>query len=488
MDGLPHNPPPGTPHVADAVRWRPRAPAVLQRLKDNAAVRLHLGALLRSPLGPAIVRPWSDWVFLRLLTGGMLPTARLWATAEATGFDPGHLVAAHPGISDRIAPADLRAALAGLTRLQARALATEREAQAAIAGSSKADRVAATDQSRRVAAYEYLAARASLFKAARSVAPVDFAIPDDRAVADWLKPWGETADALFAAPDTPPVLHETPPIKTPGGPMRILMGPSPAPWIDEPLIARVHEPEGLRDPPTYIHCHGIGIDGDQMSEGADEILSLVARGVRVVRLVAPWHGRRRPLGSWSGERFLATAPLGAIQFFAAVVREYATLVGWARATSRGPVAIGGISLGALSAQLAAVRAHAWPAALRPDALLLIATGGPLDAIAYEGSLTRRLGLDRALSTSGWSQARLQPLARLTDPQVAPAVDPAKIVMVLGRKDDVTPYHGGKALATRWQVPAGNLFVNWQGHFTVELGLIPDARPLARMAAILHGGG
>ncbi len=372
--------------------------------------------------------------------------------------------------------------------MQATAQATERDAQAAIAESAAVDRVMKTDRARRIAAYDYLTARATLFKAARAVAPVDFAIPDDRTVDDWMAPWGKSAEALFAPPEGQPVLHETPPMPTPGGPMRVLMGPSPAPWIDEKLIARVHEPEGVRNPPTYIHCHGIGIDGDQMSEGADEILSLVARGVRVVRLVAPWHGRRRPLGTWSGERFLATAPLGAIQFFAAVVREYATLIGWARATSRGPVAIGGISLGALSAQLAAVRAHAWPAALRPDALLLIATGGPLDAIAYEGSLTRRLGVDRALSAAGWSQERLQPLARLTDPQVPPAVDPSRIVMVLGRKDDVTPYEGGRALATRWAVPAGNLFINWQGHFTVELGLIPDDRPLARMAAILRGAG
>jgi hypothetical protein len=102
-----------------------------------------------------------------------------------------------------------------------------------------------------------------------------------------------------------------------------------------------------------------------MPEGAEEILALVGRGVRVVRLVAPWHGRRRPLGQWSGERFLATAPLGAIEFFAAIARELAVLTHWARSQSKGRVAIGGISLGALSAQIAAARAVGWPAPLGP---------------------------------------------------------------------------------------------------------------------------
>jgi hypothetical protein len=260
---------------------------------------------------------------------------------------------------------------------------------------------------------------------------------------------------------------------------------SPAPWLDGPVLARVYEPAGASDPPTYIHCHGIGIESDQMPEGAEEILALVGRGIRVVRLVAPWHGRRRLTGQWSGERFLATAPLGAIEFFAAIAREFAVLTHWARSESKGRVAIGGISLGALSAQIAAARAAGWPAALRPDALLLIGTSSPLDRIAYDGALTRRLGVGRALAAADWTPERLAPWQHFTDPAEPPAVDPAAIVMVLGLVDDVTPYEGGVALANRWRVPPRNRFVRWQGHFTVELGLIPDDTPLRRMAEILR---
>jgi hypothetical protein len=331
-------------------------------------------------------------------------------------------------------------------------------------------------------------ARGRLLHAARKVAPVAFVTPDEAGVAAWIDRWADATRParLFQPPDPLPQVAASPAHPVADGRVtRLVQFASPAPWLDDLALARVYEPAGVADPPTYIHCHGIGIDGDQLPEGADEVLNLVARGVRVVRLVPPWHGRRRPPGEWSGERFLATAPLGAIMFFAAVARELAVLVGWARATSAGRVAIGGISLGALGAQIAAAHAAEWPAALRPDALMAIATSGPLDRIAFEGSLTRRLGVDRALAAQGWSAARLAPWQRFTDPAEPPALDPAAIVMVLGSSDDVTPYAGGRALAERWRVPAANRFVRWQGHFTVELGLLANAAPLARLAEILR---
>ncbi len=466
-----------------------RAPAALQRLKDDGSVRIQLENVLRSPLGWLLAKPWFDWAFLRLLTGALLPTARLFAAAEANGFDAERLIADHPAIRDRVALPELREHLAALARLRVPMAETEAATRAATRGDVPVTEIAAADRARRGAAADYLLARAKLFHAARPVPPVAFATPDEAALAAWLAPWHDRPEALFAAPDPMPAVHASPAFPLGGGSVtRLLQFDSPAPWLEGPVLARVYEPAGAVDPPTYIHCHGIGIESDQMPEGAEEILGLVGRGVRVVRLVAPWHGRRRPIGQWSGERFLATAPLGAIEFFAAVARELAVLTHWARANSKGRVAIGGISLGALSAQIAAARATGWPASLRPDALLLIGTSSPLDRIAYDGALTRRLGVGRALAARDWTPERLAPWQRFTDPAEPPAVDPAAIVMVLGRVDDVTPYAGGAALAERWQVPARNRFVRWQGHFTVELGLIPDDTPLKRMAEIMRHGG
>jgi len=476
-----------SPMARARVKLAWRAPAMLQRLKDDGSVRIHLETLLRSPLGGLLARPWFDWTFLRLLTGALLPTARLFAAAEANGFDAERLLAGHPEIRRRVGLTELREHLAALAALRGPMDETEAAARAATHAAIPVAAVAAADRARRAAATDYLVGRGRLYRAARPVLPVAFATPDEAALAAWLAPWQDRPEALFAPPDPLPAVQVSPAFALGDGSItRMLQFESPTPWLAGPVLARVHEPAGAVDPPTYIHCHGIGIDSDQIPEGAEEILSLVARGVRVVRLVAPWHGRRRPAGQWSGERFLATAPLGAIEFFAGIAREFAVLVHWARHGGAGRVAIGGISLGALSAQIAAARAASWPVALRPDALLLIATSSPLDRIAYDGALTRRLGVDRALAARDWTPERLAPWKRFTDPVEPPAVDPAAIVMVLGRADDVTPYAGGAALAERWRIPARNRFVRWQGHFTVELGLIPDAAPLVRMAEILHG--
>ena len=82
----------------------------------------------------------------------------------------------------------------------------------------------------------------------------------------------------------------------------------------------------------------------------DPINALAASGVRVVRPEAPWHGLRRLAGSYSGEPVLAWGPLGLINLFAAWISEIGILIAWARRTSRGSIALGGVSLGALVAQ------------------------------------------------------------------------------------------------------------------------------------------
>ena len=52
-------------------------------------------------------------------------------------------------------------------------------------------------------------------------------------------------------------------------------------------------------------------------------------------------------------------------------------------------------------------------------------------------------------------------------------------------NSTTPYAGGAAFAKRWAIPRENLFVSWQGHFSVALGLARDPRPVARLAELLR---
>ncbi len=181
---------------------------------------------------------------------------------------------------------------------------------------------------------------------------------------------------------------------------------------------------------------------------------------------------------------IARAPLGLLDFLDACVREIAVLVAWGRETGGGPVAVGGISLGALTAQRAAVAASDWPESARPDALLLVGTSDSIGAVADDGSLTRLLGLPEALAAHGWTYEATAPWLPLMDPVGAPAVPPDRTVMALGRADDVTPFARGMELARRWRVPEANLFVRRRGHFSLALGLFRDDAPLGRLAELL----
>jgi len=196
------------------------------------------------------------------------------------------------------------------------------------------------------------------------------------------------------------------------------------------------------------------------------------------------HGRRRLPGHWAGEPILSRGPLGLIEHFQAWLAEVGALIAWARGGEGGEVAVGGISLGALTSQLLASVAVNWPRAVRPDALLLIATSGDLDEIGTSGSLVRALGLPPLYEQAGWDLERRLQWLPLLEPQGMPVVPPEKIVMLLGAADDLTPFPGGLALARRWGLPKANLFVRHQGHFSVSLGLSGAGAPARRLAEIL----
>ncbi|HEX9720818.1 MAG TPA: hypothetical protein VGA59_13920, partial [Ramlibacter sp.] len=160
------------------------------------------------------------------------------------------------------------------------------------------------------------------------------------------------------------------------------------------------------------------------------------------------------------------------------------LTAWAREAFGGPVAVGGVSLGALTAQMAVSAARHWPAAMRPDAALLVTTSGAMMPVAMESSLTRAIAMPQRMAEAGWDRERLVEWMPLLEPVGAPAVAPGRIVALLGTEDDVTPYAEGRRLMERWGVPADNVFLRPLGHFSAALGLYRDIGPLRRLAALL----
>jgi pimeloyl-ACP methyl ester carboxylesterase len=266
--------------------------------------------------------------------------------------------------------------------------------------------------------------------------------------------------------------------------------PTPVPSVGDTAWARICAPAGHRGHlapaaiPSVIFCHGIGMEPEFWGESHDPIGALVGAGIRTIRPEAPWHGRRRLPHMYGGEPILARGPGGLLDFFHAHVVEIGELIAWARATRGGPVAVGGVSLGALTAQLVAVAARHWPEEKRPDALFLVAPSLSMAMVAFSGSLTRGLGVPEALAEAGWTREGVLTWVPLLEPTAEPVVAPERTVVVIGEADDVTLAEGGEALVRAWQVPADNVFRGPAGHFSTSLGLSRDAAPLRRLRDIL----
>ena len=159
------------------------------------------------------------------------------------------------------------------------------------------------------------------------------------------------------------------------------------------------------------------------------------------------------------------------------------MVAWCRARLGGPVALSGLSLGALAGQWMAVAARSWPADARPDLLFLMVTSGAVVDLAARSSLARALGIPRRIERAGWDEAALDRLAGRIAPTEAPVMGADRVVMLLGRHDDLTPFEGGLDLARRWGLPPENLFLWPYGHFSAPLRLSRDPAPLRRLVAL-----
>jgi pimeloyl-ACP methyl ester carboxylesterase len=452
-----------------------------------------------------LARPWFDPVALHYLAWRFFPLSRAWAVAmDSEGSLQRFLDGVSIGPVSRATRRRLVAALASIERLGVAAEAAEERWREAAFGPASVDGaylreaeaalrqrqigLAEAETARRAAAHALMATRRhfTLLPRRHLIPPVRYAVPRpaefEARYADLLA----APERAYAAPSPAPEVAESGRCTGPHGTQHWIRFASPSATMADTVYARVLEPAGVADPPTLIFGHGLWVEGEQWRSMPDLVAALCYRGVRVVHVESPWHGRRAPLGEYGGERFFATAPQGVLELFSAQAREVAAITAWARRSSAGRVAVGGISLGAQVAQLVAVHARHWPAEMRPDALLLITSCDRIDEVAFKGSLCRAFHLDRALRARGWSPEELARWRPLIDPVGAPAVAPENVVAVLGRADSVTPYALGKALLERWGVPPENVFARRQGHFSAAIGAFRDTRHLDRLHQILAG--
>jgi len=237
-------------------------------------------------------------------------------------------------------------------------------------------------------------------------------------------------------------------------------------------------------PPNLIFGHGFAMEMEMMRADMRGYRGLAASGCRILLPDAPGHNRRTAPGLYGGESFMRRPPISGLLHFRQTARELATIITWCRANGGGNVGLGGTSLGALTAQVLAERMGTWPLAAKPDALLLITTTDKVSALTFNSSLAAITGLDRAAKLAGWTETEIDHLARFTDSSATAPLDPARIVLLIGTRDDVTPYDGGRRMAENWRIPAENLFVREQGHFSAAIGLEADPAPFIRTIDLL----
>lgn len=144
-------------------------------------------------------------------------------------------------------------------------------------------------------------------------------------------------------------------VRGPGTVEYLLRFRSPSPHLSDRATARVYEPvdidantDGDVDLPTLVFHSGWGMFDDQLTYWPEEesvARALVPEGYRVILPDAPWHGRRELLGRYSGEPYIARAPVGLFTLYSAAALETAVLIDWARTEGAPAVGVGGVSLG-----------------------------------------------------------------------------------------------------------------------------------------------
>lgn len=445
---------------------------------------------LRTPFGGLIARPWFDRMALKALDRWFFPLSRLWAAARAANgsveryFDEAPLEPAS-GLRSMLEPR-----LKRFETIRHQVVDTEAVWEDAFWGADvhSAGALAEIEHARLYHRNGYNTLRRMFVpvRLRRQVTPIHWDTPTPEDVETLYGDLAANPAEAFRPPDPMPRVDQSRVIEQDGRRDYWLRFPSPSKRMNDDAIARVYEPVGLENPPTIIMGHGICVEFDHWRGLTDEAHVLAAQGIRVVRPEAPWHGRRVPDGLYGGEKFIATAPLGALDLFTSAAREWAVLIDWCRSTSNGPVGIGGTSLGAMTAQLVAEKSNHWPERLRPDATLLITHCGRIEDAVVRGSLAQVWGIEARTRAAGWTPEQIERYAPLIDPQGSPAMPAENIVSVLGSHDDVTPFDSGKALVERWGVPEENLFVWRCGHFSVPLAMLRDHRPLERFAQIMRG--
>jgi hypothetical protein len=250
---------------------------------------------LRGFSGSFLAFPWFDGFSLWLLKHYFFPASRLWAAARTADGSPEVFFDAVPMTPIAKARDKLLLSLAHFESARAAVNALESEWQRVFFGgdSSSIDYRISVETARRDRRHAYNSTRRHFRFLLRHGIP--------RVKRDTVTPaeteavYGAALDDLspfFEAPTQMPRIEVSKAIPHTVGSNYWLRFQSPSDRLGDTVYARVHEPEGVENPPTLIFGHGVCVEFDHWHGLIDEVDALCGMGIRVIRPEAPWHGRR----------------------------------------------------------------------------------------------------------------------------------------------------------------------------------------------------
>jgi pimeloyl-ACP methyl ester carboxylesterase len=451
---------------------------------DSAPPTNALNRLIGGPFGAFLLKPWYDPVALQGVVRFFMPASRAWAAANVSNGDPAEFLKALG--KPRSVGAGLTKAITDTDQLRDVYELAEKAWQDAALNGATGKLFAGLEAKRMAAADSWMRARASFLTShlINAFPAVKFGIvPETDVELAHAHRIADVQQAFSGAGDISG-LQQSGLWDEPG--RKISFVRFPAGVGDDFGWARVEEPSRTRVKGAVVFCHGIMMEREAWSslyDQAEVFLEPEGGALTVISPEGPGHGRRMAPGYYGGEPILAHGVQGILDYFASHVVEVGRLIAWARKTYGGPVAVAGVSLGALTAQLVTSAAKHWPEECRPDATLLLTTNESLIDVTFNGSLAGSLGFPAELTRAGWPTDKIDRWRPLVEPD-EPAISPDRIVCVLGTTDTVTPYEGGMRLAQRWGIPESNVFHWTGGHFAAAFSVLRDRTPIRTFKAAL----
>ncbi len=190
---------------------------------------------------------------------------------------------------------------------------------------------------------------------------------------------------------------------------------------------------------------------------------LARLGINCVLTTQPYHGTRKPAGTYDGDLMLCGDMEQSVEAFRQSVGDIRSLVTWTRSRFTGPLGVGGFSLGGFVTGLVACVEN------RIDFALPIIASGNLIKGMWDKPLISQLKHD--LDTAGVTEAKLSENWRIIMPvNFKPKLPPERIQVIAGLYDILIPPPNVEELHEKWNRPR----LKWLPCGHVSIALCPRA--------------